>query len=286
MIATAQPTAEIWEVADADYYADAPNSVSHSEMEVFRESPRLYWGRFIKKLPDWQQEETDALEFGHLFEDTLYPPETGGPLVIPREVLSKSGARSGAAWEQFCEVNGGRRLIKAEQKAVLDAMVESVKKHTWARKLLIEINGKRQVAIRFKCPHTEVWRRAKLDHKFKSAVVDLKTARSADAESFARDAIEYGYHRQADWYREGVHELTGYWLPFLFVVVQKTPPFTVNVFELPPRIAELGHLDNLDDLKRYKGCLESGIWEPDGHGEILELPIPPRARYEKNWPLT
>ena len=286
MIATAAPTASIWEVDDADYYADAPNSVSHSEMEVFRESPRLYWGRHIKKFPDWQQETTDALEFGNTFEDMLYPPPHGGPLVIPREVLSANGAKSGKAWERFRDENAGRRLIKAEQAAQLEAMIESVKKHTEARKLLLEINGKRQVAIRFMCPHTGVWRRAKIDHKYKNAIADLKTTRDSRWEAFGRDVIEYGYHRQADWYREGVHELTGYWLRFVFIAVQKTPPYTVNVWELPPRVAHLGHLDNVEDLKSYKRCLESGIWEPEGHGEVLELPIPSRARYEKNWPLT
>lgn len=291
MIATASTLAprlpaEIWEVSDDEYFADSANSLSNSEATCFMESPPLYYGRHILKLPDYQREPTDALEFGKTFEDMLYPPEGGGPLMIPREVLSANGARAGNTWKQFRDENAGRRLILPDEKRQLDAMIESVKKHHWARKLLIEINGKRQVAIRFSCPLTGIRRRAKLDHKFKSAIVDLKTTRDAGYQQFSKDALEYGYHRQADWYRTAVHALTGDWLPFLFVVVRKTAPYTVRVFELEQQFATLGELQNADNLQRFARCQETGIWEEDGHGDIITLPAPPWAIKEKHWVLT
>ncbi len=165
-------------------------------------------------------------------------------------------------------------------------MLESVHRHTWARKFLIEMNGKRQVAIRFTCPLTGIVRRCKLDHKFKSAIVDLKTTKDASFEAFSRDALKYGYHRQADWYQTAINALTGEWLPFVFVAVQKDAPYTVNVFELEARFAELGAWQNAAALKRFVRCRESGIWEDEGYGEIITLPAPAWAGKEKNWELT
>jgi hypothetical protein len=290
MIATATetlPAAEVWEgVTDTDYFGDSANSLSNSECKVFSESPRLYYGRFIARIPEYQQKTTKALDVGHFFEDTLYPPPAGSPLVIPREVLSKSGSKAGGAWDQFEAENAGRHLVKQEEKHEIDMMIDSVHRHTWARKLLIEMNGKRQVAIRFTCPITGIRRRCKLDHKFKSAIVDLKTCRDASAEACSRDALEFSYHRQCDWYRTAVHALTGEWLPFLFVFVQKTAPYTVRVFELNQRDAELGALENIDALKRFALCQETGIWEEDGHGEIQELSLPPWKKNRELYALT
>lgn len=279
-------SASVWECSDEEYFGDSLNSISNSECKVFDESPKLYYGRFVLRLPDYQQEQTDALEFGHIFEDTLYPPATGAPLLIPREVLSKNGAKSGAAWDQFKEENEGRRLIKADEKLILDRMVEAVHKHEWARKLLIEINGKRQMAVRFTCPTTGLTRRCRLDHKFKKAIVDLKTTRDASREACARDCLEYGYFRQADWYQTAIEALTGEVLDFIFVFVQKTPPYTVRVFELSHEDMALGAFENTNAMARFARCKETGIWEDDLYGQIERLSMPPWKKNRELYALT
>lgn len=281
------PSASVWEnVSDADYFADSANSLSNSECKVFSESPKLYYGRFILRLPDYQQEPTEALEFGHVFEDTLYPPPQGGPLLIPREVLSKSGSKAGAAWDQFRDEHAGRRLIKADEKLVLDRMMEAVHKHEWARKLLIEINGKRQMAVRFTCPTTGVRRRCRLDHKFKRAIVDLKTTRDASREACAKACLEFSYFKQADWYQTAIHALTGELLDFIFVFVQKTAPYSVRVFELSQEDMNLGSYENTEALKRFARCKETGIWEEDLHGQIERLSMPPWKKNRELYALT
>ncbi len=289
MIATATESiasAEVWEVSDVEYFADSAHSLSNSECKVFSESPRLYWGRFIARIPEYQQKATKALDLGHAFEQTLYPPPEGAPILIPRDVLSKSGSKAGAAWDQFEEEHAGRILLKQDEKRELDMMIESVHRHEWGRRLLIEINGKRQMAIRFTCPTTGIRRRCKLDHKFKRAIVDLKTTRDASREACARDCLEFGYFRQADWYQTAIHALTGELLDFIFVFVEKTAPYTVRVFELSPEDMELGSLENIDALKKFAHCKETGIWEEEGHGEIEKLSMPPWKKNRKLYDLT
>ena len=73
-------------------------------------------------------------------------------------------------------------------------------------------------------------------------IVDLKTAQDASPEAFARTAANFGYHAQAAYYLDGLRELgeCDEDAVFLFVVVEKTAPYGVAVYNLDEEALDAG----------------------------------------------
>jgi len=104
-------------------------------------------------------------------------------------------------------------------------------------------------------------------------LVDLKTTRDANPNTFGKTAHEYGYHQSAAHYIDGVKAATGEDLPFHFVLVEKTEPYLVSVVELDVEAVNLGRQLN-DRAKRiYRECVESGNWPGYPSGELVSLPM-------------
>ena len=66
-------------------------------------------------------------------------------------------------------------------------------------------------------------------NQIKGKVVDLKTISKADPRTITRQSYDYGYAQQADFYRRGIHAVTGQWLPFVHVFVESDEPHIVHV---------------------------------------------------------
>jgi exodeoxyribonuclease VIII len=66
-------------------------------------------------------------------------------------------------------------------------------------------------------------------------IVDLKTCASASPKAFMNSVLAYGYHIQAAYYQlvwNQYHDIDMQSLNFIFVAVEKTPPYAVGVYEL------------------------------------------------------
>lgn len=276
-----------WDVDDATYFADSPHSLSHSESEDFAENPALYEGRHLLKR--WAEERTAPLEFGVAFDATVFTAvlSPGSIVQIPPDVLTTNGQRRGKAWDEWSSAQGSKILVTQRQAAVIAAMLDSLHAHESANRLLFELEGRAQQAIRFECPHTGIVRRSKLDRLLlkDGYIVDLKTAADSSPKAFAKQAIDLGYHRQAQWYQEAVWMTVGEKLPFVFVVVQKTPPYTVNCIDLDEEFLELAAEENEATLRRFAECQRTGVWRHESHGSVITISPPGWAKQERYWSL-
>lgn len=77
-----------------EYFGDSLNSLSHSDLEVFRYSPRLYQGRMVNRL--WPRDAKTAFDVGHVFHDLIL----GRQYVITWETFAK--IQTVASWTS-CE---------------------------------------------------------------------------------------------------------------------------------------------------------------------------------------
>ena len=279
-MSTATAKASRWECTSEEYHADSANSVSHSELECFAQSPRLYEGRYL--TGEFPREESAALDLGIVLHAELLEDKRKHEL-IPDSVLSASGARQGNAWKDFANANVGKILLKASEYEPVLRMRESIERHEAARRLLFDAAGQIEYSIRFECPITGIQRRARLDKLLGNVIVDLKSCRDASPKAFSRHAFEYAYHRQCAFYQDAIEALTGERHPFVFVAIEKTPPFSCEVYELKEDFVALGRLDNERLLRRFAQCRESGVWLRERHGEIHELSAPVWAFNETEW---
>lgn len=102
--------------------------------------------------------------------------------------------------------------------------------------------------------------------------VDLKTTVSADPVEFVRSIAKFKYHFQAAWYRKGLAAL-GVDARFLFVAVEKVPPYLVSVIELDTWALLEGDRLNRLAIDLYAECLQTDQW-PDYGDNIHTLSLP------------
>lgn len=161
----------------------------------------------------------------------------------------------------------GRIPMLAKDYAVVEAMAESVLNDPRARRIF-EAGGQVEASMFAADPETGVPMRARPDLMAPGRMVDLKTANDASDDGFARSAAEFGYQAQEWWYRRVRQIVTGEPdADFLFVVVEKSPPYLVNVIELDGLFAEIGRSQVDRALRLYAECSASGVWPGYGRSD-------------------
>lgn len=113
-------------------------------------------------------------------------------------------------------------------------------------------------------------------HPDRGAIVDLKLLNSARPSEVQKAISDFGYYIQAKTYRNGAHLLTGFVPDFIFVVAQKTEPYTVSVHRLRPEALEAAQVRIDFALDRYRKAQESGKWP--GYERIYSQGLTPWER--------
>ena len=103
-------------------------------------------------------------------------------------------------------------------------------------------------------------------------VSDLKTTANADPRKFGKTAFDLGYHQQDPHYRDGVHAVTGVRPDFLFILVEKAPPYLVSVVELDAEAIDLGRAANTRAISTYNHCRATNEWPGYPQAEPISLP--------------
>lgn len=107
-----------------------------------------------------------------------------------------------------------------------------------------------------------------------SMIPTHNTSASASLRAFEKAVAEYHYDQQAEWYSDGLRRLgLADDVAFLFIVQEKTPPFLVNVIELPAHWLLMGRDRNLRARETYAACTESGVWP--GYSDDVQMASPP-----------
>ena len=88
-----------------------------------------------------------------------------------------------------------------------------------------------------------------------SVILDVKTTADCRAFAFSRSRADYGYHRQASHYHEGADSVGRPAQRFLFVAIEKTPPYLHQIYELDAGLLGLGG----EQMLRAKMALVTAI---------------------------
>lgn len=199
----------------------------------------------------------------------------GGEIVtVPFDSWRSKDARDmrDAAYEA-----GAIPLLFADAEAVLE-MAAAVKAHDVAP--LLFQGGAPEVSAFWVDETTGVKCKARFDYlpekqpDRRLIVPDLKSAVSADPGEFSRAAARYGYLLQQEHYSSALRHLGVDDDPaFLFVVVEKEPPYLVNVGQFAgddDRRLSAAALEKA--LRLYRDCLEADHWP--GWPGVTDLSLP------------
>lgn len=255
----------------------AIEAANWSMLKGFMRSPA-----HVKAQIDNPRKPSDSMSFGTLAHTIMLEPEklegciaspNFGPL---RKTEGKATKEEGKAnkgrkteWgaehsdktiissEDYAGMLGASRAIWAdpEAAALMKAVSETEKTVTWKDEM------------------TGVQCKSLFDMFADSGfVMDLKTAKDARWPIFRKQAENLGYFGQAVFYRRAAREAGLGDVNFIWIVVENTAPYAVQVFNLPQSAIDIYEPVIDSFLKKYKACTETDHWPAYGGGiQNLEI---------------
>ena len=196
-------------------------------------------------------------DFGRLFHPVILEPGTVDLLVAPD--LNKNSN----AWKEWKAANAGSEIVAAKDMALLDGMAASVAAHPGASKLLYGGDGINESSGWWTDEESGELCRCRPDRYRRDLgfIIDLKSAKDASRAGFEKDAEKLGYFLSAAMYWDGVEAVTGdYVKGFIFVAVEKEPPYAVGVYAYDMRSIEAGRMKYKRLLMDIADCKSSGKW--------------------------
>lgn len=226
---------------NGEYYRDF---LSSSQLKAYAKSPK--YARFLLDNP---QEQTESMRFGSLFHDLManIADSNGayaeglnswlaGTAIYTAPVNPKTGLPYGSAtkaytehYEAFCNMNAQRTILTKEDILNVSTMADRLINHCGATSLQVRKLlkwGEPEVSF-FITSEDGIKLKCRPDLLTGSKIIDWKTTALDDLteESINRAILRYGYHISAAMYQYIVHEVTGKWMSFYLVFVQKNAPY-------------------------------------------------------------
>ena len=246
---------------NADYHAH--EAVSKSDLDLIHKSPAHYKAA--------RHEDTPALRFGTAFHCAVLENDRFNATYTVIEGDRRTSAVKASIKEAK---DAGKTVLDADDFNALMGMAQAVFKNPICAALLrgslkehsvfAELDG-----VRVKC-RPDGW------NVEKGVLFDLKSTEDASPEGFARTVAKYRYHVQDAFYRHVVASATNCDaddLSFIFIAVEKKPPFAIALYQLDELATLQGWVDAREDLRRYKTAKDTGKW--GGYSpriETLSLP--------------
>lgn len=191
--------AKIIDIDDPGYFR--LKSIDQSQLKQFLKNP-ADWA--YHRLND-DHKPTDAMKFGTAFH--AYLLGTSDVVSLPEGESFRS--KDNQKWRDE-QLEAGNIIVSYNDMQLLKRMKEGIEQTSlmpeYPDYMEIIEQGTKEQCIEWKDRQTGLMLKAKPDliPAGTDYLVDLKTAQKADAESFAKEVINYGYHIQTVFYRAAV----------------------------------------------------------------------------------
>lgn len=223
-----------------------------------------------------EREDTDALRFGRALHCAALEPARFAERYLVAPDVDRRTNVGKAAWAQFQREAAGREVLSQSDRDRIDAMAAVAAAHPAVRWLAAEA-GHSEVSGFWTDPATGVACRMRLDRYLtRGIILDLKGAKDASPEGFARAVHNYGYHMQEAHYRAGCEVLGLPVEAWVFVAQETEPPYAVAAYTLDPAAVQLAHEERARVLQRVADAQKVGRF-PAYSDDILPINLPAYA---------
>lgn len=231
-------------------------AISRSALWKIRESPEKF--KWAMEHPD---EPTPALVFGQAFHKVALEPDDFLSEFAVAPNVDRRTKEEKAVWDSFSNASAEKTVIDDKTFYKVLDMVEALNAAPFVGKLL---NGEHEKPIFWVDEMTSEMCKARYDCltevNGKPVIVDLKTAANASTDAFMRGAVKYGYDFQAAMYSEGIKQTLGITPLFVFVVIEKDPPYAVNILQADEEFIQRGYDIFRELIGTYHECKETDNW--------------------------
>lgn len=238
------------------HHPDCPG-ISKSDLDLIHQSVRHWQAK--REFP--KKEPTPAMLFGSAFHDLillpdLFPTKWGVKVKKEKPPKVKKKSAKDITPEEVTvdvipeEVVDDRHLFKEEEWDALHAMADQFHAHPIAKAIM---DGAR-------CEQTLFWYDEKTGILCKcrpdimrtdGILADLKSASDGCFNEFRRAIVNYNYDKQSAHYLIGASTvMKRKYETFLFIVVEKTPPYCMAIYNVNEAVIEAGAKLRDEDLQK------------------------------------
>jgi hypothetical protein len=256
--------------------------VSKSQLDLIAKSPAHYYHNQLHKH---DRKESEAFKIGRLAHLAVLEPELFNDTVVVAPECDRRTKEGKAIWAAFTDdlANAGKDVLKQQEYTQVRAIQASVARHPAAnlllsgkgptRELSVYWNEHVEPSVKYPMLDKDVLCRCRPDLLIppKSVgngggiVVDLKTTRDASPNGFKKSVRMFRYDVQAAWYLDGVNQGFAKGEPmfstFLFIAVEKEPPYGVAVYQLDEADIISGREKARSDLATYAHATSTGVYD-------------------------
>ena len=248
-------------------------ALSKSGMDELLNCPQKF-KLMLDSMGNGDHAQTEAMLCGSLFHAMALEPDAVSSRY--KERVHPGTTRAGKE-EAEAAKQSGLSLVRSEMWSACTIMAEAVRKHPLMVTASRASDFMQEVSIYWN--EGPVPCKARIDAvatlpMFGLCAIDLKSTQDASPGAIERSIYQWGYHRQAAWYRRALRSVGMSAQAFVLVFVEKTPPYVVtaaNVSENAQCVA-LEEIKSAVDL--YKECSVSGVWPGYTTNLVTEIDLP------------
>jgi len=250
-------------------YHSSPG-VSKSGLALVSKCPALYKSRYIDGIGS---EQTKAMLIGSATHKAVLEPHDFDKEFVCAPDINRRTKAGKEEWSQFQEDNRGKDVLSTDEFETVMEISESVKSHPVASQILK--GGIAETSLFHQDNQTGNLVKVRPDWITEDLVVDLKTSTDASPEAFSKACFNFTYHMQAAMYLDVAANVMDIQLnSFVFIVVEKNPPYQVAVYYADSDMIKLGHAEYRAALELYSKCKADGEWPGYNANQITSIGLP------------
>lgn len=257
------------EVPERVYHARVLGMASKSALDLLRHSAAHYRAWVAGEI---ERKSTKSLHLGKAAHCAVLEPERFARQYVIAPDFGDCRTRANRLErDRWRAEHPGAIILRNEEGIATMGMIRSLAAHPSVTALLE--GAQTEVTARWEEGEVPCKARADIDNRELELLADVKSTDDARPEAFSRSVWNYGYHRQDDWYRRGWRALGAAVEGLVFIVVEKSPPYAVALYELDDAARLRGRQENDSLLARLAYHVERDEW-PGFSQSIEPLSLP------------
>lgn len=223
----------------------------------------FHWFHVLKN----ERHDTDALAFGRIAHMAILEPEDFRKRFIVQPKFDRRTKQGKLDFETFTEgLSPGAIVVKEDEAQALTGMIEALKNHPRANDLLKR--GEAEVTVTADLEGLPV--KGRFDFlvmdKDKDGkphglfCIDLKTTQDASPRAFQNQMLKRGWWIQAGLYSWLAEKAFGVPCIFVFVAIEKEPPYEVGIYSCDQSVIECGMAAVKQGAAKLKESFATNKW--------------------------
>ena len=256
-------------LAFSDYVA-LPG-MNNSKLGVLKRCPAKF-----KWLSEHERHDSDALKIGRAIHTAVLEPEKFNDEFLCLPDIDRRTTKGREIYAELVSQNPDKTILKPDDFNMALDVATSVRGNAHANYLLR--GAATEVTLDWTHEETGIPCKARVDaynHEL-ATLIDIKTTQDASRGGFPRKLFAYGYHRQAAYYLEAMRQNGEPADHFVFIAVEKEPPYAVGLYRLSDQTIQLSKQENDALLRLYAECKRTDSWPGYTQG-IEDIAIPEYA---------